>query len=145
MHVDQDAVVVVEASIVVAASLEAVWRLHTDVDRWPTWQHDIDQARLEGPVSPGSTFAWQTQGLSIVSTISDVRPLRRIAWGGPAHGIDGIHVWTFETRRDGVHVHTAESWDGPPVTADPDGMRSALASSLTAWLAALKTAVESSH
>ncbi|MFC8848471.1 MULTISPECIES: SRPBCC family protein [unclassified Micromonospora] len=143
MDINRGAAVVVDLSTVVDAPLDTVWRLHTAIDAWPTWQHDIDEARLSGPVAVGSSFAWRTHGLSIVSTIGEVEPLRRIAWGGPAHGIDGVHVWTFAQTPAGVAVRTTESWDGPPVAADPDGMRAALTSSLTGWLAALRTAAES--
>ncbi|WP_229399281.1 SRPBCC family protein [Micromonospora okii] len=145
MDIDREAPVVVEVSMIAAASLETVWRLQTDIDRWPTWQHDIEEAHLAGPISAGSTVTWRTHGLSLTSVIGDLHPMRRIAWGGSGQGIDGIHVWTFDAVADGVRVHTAESWDGPPVIADPDGMRSALASSLTAWLAALTSVAETTH
>jgi hypothetical protein len=68
--------------------------------------------------------------------------MRRIAWGGPAHGIDGIHVWTFDERAGLVVVSTRESWDGEPVRADPAGLGEALEQSLRSWLAALKQKAE---
>jgi uncharacterized protein YndB with AHSA1/START domain len=143
MDINRNAAVIVELSTTVDAPLETVWRLHTTIDEWPTWQQDISEAKLTGPLAAGGSFAWQTHGLAIVSTIGEVNPMRRIVWGGPAHGIDGVHVWTFEETAAGVIVRTTESWDGPPIVADPDGMRAALTSSLTAWLAALKTTAES--
>jgi uncharacterized protein YndB with AHSA1/START domain len=143
--VNRDAPVVVELTTLIDAPLDVVWRLHTDVGGWPAWQEDVVEARLSGPVAPGTSFAWETHGLSIVSTIEEVVPRRRIVWGGPAHGIDGVHVWTFDPTPDGVAVRTVESWDGPPVAADPEGMRAALTASLTAWLAALRTTAESVH
>jgi uncharacterized protein YndB with AHSA1/START domain len=143
VDVDRDAQVIVDLSIVIDAPLPVVWRLQTGIDQWPTWQHNVTEATLSGPLAVGSTFHWQTHGLPVDSTIKEIRPLRRIVWGGPALGIDGVHVWTFTPTRDGVLVHTTESWDGPPVAADPEGMRTALASSLTEWLAALKTTAES--
>jgi len=145
MDINRNAQVIVDLTTVIDAPLATVWNLHTAIDQWPTWQNDITQARLSGPVAAGSSFAWQTHGLSIESTIGEVEPLRRIVWGGPAHGIDGVHVWAFEQTPQGVLVRTTESWDGPPVAADPDGMRTALASSLTAWLAALKTTAETTN
>jgi uncharacterized protein YndB with AHSA1/START domain len=143
VDVDRDAPVVVELTTLIDAPLDVVWRLHTDVDGWPAWQNDVAEARSSGPIAPGTSFAWETHGLSIVSTIQEVVPQRRIVWGGPAQGIVGVHVWTFEQMPGGVAVRTTESWDGPPVAADPDGLRAALVASLTAWLAALKTTAES--
>ncbi|WP_261305489.1 SRPBCC family protein [Paenibacillus andongensis] len=145
IDVDRNAQVIVDISIVINAPLQTVWRLQTGIDQWPTWQKDITQAQLSGPIAAGSSFNWETHGLPVISTIREVDPMRRIVWGGPALGIDGVHVWTFTTTPNGVVVHTTESWDGPPVAADPDGMRAALTSSLTAWLAALKTTAEAAH
>lgn len=143
MDINRAAPVVVELETTVDAPLPTVWELHTDIDRWPTWQRDITRAGLTGRLAPGATFTWHTAGLEITSTVTDLVPGSRIAWGGPAHGIDGIHVWTFEETAAGVVVRTAESWDGPPVHADPDAMRAALRASLVSWLAALRETAES--
>ncbi|MGI5239386.1 SRPBCC family protein [Dactylosporangium sp. CA-139066] len=142
VDVDRNAQVIVDLSILIDAPLPSVWRLQTTIDQWPTWQTNVTRAHLTGPLAVGSTFSWETHGLPVDSTIREVRPMRRIVWGGPALGIDGVHVWAFTPTRDGVLVHTTESWDGPPVAADPDGMRAALTASLSTWLADLKAAAE---
>ncbi|GIO62839.1 MULTISPECIES: SRPBCC family protein [Paenibacillus] len=141
--IDRNAQVIVDLSIEIEASQEIVWRIQTGVEQWPNWQKDITQVQLSGPIAKGSTFWWETHGLEIVSTILEIDPMKRIVWGGPAHGIDGVHVWSITPTPKGVLVHTTESWDGPPVAADPDGMRAALTASLNAWLAALKSTAES--
>lgn len=143
MDVNRNAPVVVDLTVEIAAPPQTVWRLHTAVEDWPTWQPDITDVRLTGPVAAGSSFRWQTHGLHIVSTIAEVVPGEAIVWGGPAHGIEGVHVWTFTPTATGTLVRTTESWDGPPIVADPEGMHAALIASLTAWLAALKTTAES--
>ncbi|GIH63808.1 SRPBCC family protein [Microbispora siamensis] len=138
MDIDRNAPVVVELETTVHAPIEKVWRLHTDIDAWPSWNPDISSARLRGDLAVGATFDWETHGLVIASTVAELVPGRRVVWGGPAHGIDGVHVWTFEETDGGVLVRTRESWAGPPVEADPEGMRAALEGSLRAWLAALE-------
>ncbi|MFI6596851.1 SRPBCC family protein [Nonomuraea sp. NPDC050536] len=140
--IDTSAPVVVRLSTVISAPLERVWSLHTDIDAWPTWQPDITAAALAGPLAPGSVFVWSTAGLEISSTVYAVEPRHRILWGGPAHGITGIHQWTFDEQDGQVHVHTAESWAGDPIQVDPDGMRAALETSLTTWLHHLKSTAE---
>jgi hypothetical protein len=97
---------------------------------------------LHGDLRVGSVFDWTTGGLDITSTVGELIPERRIVWGGETHGIDGLHVWTFEPCATGVTVRTRESWDGDPVLADPDGLRSALHTSLVTWLEALKSTAE---
>ena len=32
----------------IEAPLDTVWRLHTDVNTWPTWQTDITAAHIDG-------------------------------------------------------------------------------------------------
>ncbi|MER7505495.1 SRPBCC family protein [Nonomuraea pusilla] len=140
--IDTSAPVVARHSITIDAPLQRVWDLHTDVSGWTSWQNDITAASAEGPLVPGSVFHWTTFGMEIASTVYAVEEPYRILWGGPAHGIDGIHQWTF-TEKDGrVHVHTEESWDGDPIRADAEGMRAALDASLTTWLERLKKAAE---
>ncbi|MFG3525058.1 SRPBCC family protein [Nocardia nova] len=141
-EIDTTAPVIVRRDIVVDATLQRVWGLHTDVPAWPSWQTDITTATTEGAFEPGTVFHWSTFGLEIDSTIQVVDAPHRTVWGGPAHGITGIHLWTF-TELDGkVHVHTEESWDGDPIRADVAGMQAALDSSLAAWLEHLKAAAE---
>lgn len=144
-EIDIKAPVVVHCDIVVDAPLRRVWRLHTDVRSWPEWQPDITAATLDRPLRPDDTFRWSTGGLDIESTVYSIRPPRRILWGGTAHGITGIHLWTFDTVGTSVQVHTEESWDGDPVLADVNGVRAALSESLAAWLRHLKRAAERSR
>ena len=138
--IDAQAPVVSRHSIVIAAPIDVLWRLHTDVEAWPSWQPDIETARLEGPFAPGSAFSWHTSGLDIESTIYEVEPERRTLWSGTAHGIVGIHEWTFTPVEGGARVETAESWSGGPIVADPGAMQAALDGSLVAWLGHLQAA-----
>jgi uncharacterized protein YndB with AHSA1/START domain len=141
-HVDETAAIVVRRSIRVDAPIDRVWRLHTDINGWTHWQRDIDSADADGPIGVGSTFHWSTAGLSIASTVYAVDAPYRILWGGPAHGITGIHQWTFTPDGDATVVHTEESWDGEPVHADLENLRNALDASLASWLDHLRKAAE---
>ncbi|MGI5198271.1 SRPBCC family protein [Streptomyces sp. CA-288835] len=140
--IDRSAPVIVELRTTIDATPETLWELHTDINAWPSWNAGIDKAHLPEGFAEGSVFDWETAGLSISSRIIEVQPRHRTVWGGPAHGIDGVHVWTFEPTTNGTVVTTLESWAGAPVEADPEGMRTALEGSLLAWLGALKGAAE---
>ncbi len=141
--VDEHAPVVVRLATSVQASRTALWDLHTDIGAWALWNPDIEHVEFTGPLAQGATFRWRTHGLEITSTVHEVVPGERIVWGGPAHGITGIHVWTFE-EQDGGHmtVRTEESWSGAPVDERPEELRQALHQSLTGWLHHLKAAAE---
>ena len=119
-----------------------MWRLHCDVNAWPTWQSDIEEASLDQDLTPGASFSWSTYGMAITSTVYDVQQGTRILWGGDANGITGIHEWTFADSPTGVRVTTTESFAGAPVEADVSNMQALLDQSLTAWLQQLKTAAE---
>jgi len=144
--VDLRAPVVARHHLDIAARLDDVWRLHTDVDGWPAWQPDITMARGDGAFAPGGSFAWETFGLEISSRIYRVDAAsdteRGTLWGGPARGIVGLHAWTFLAVPGGVRVYTEESWSGPPVEADVTAMQTALDASLLSWLRHLKDAAE---
>jgi uncharacterized protein YndB with AHSA1/START domain len=43
-----------ENSIETSATPEAVWRLWSDVPRWPEWNGDLERAELAGPFVAGS-------------------------------------------------------------------------------------------
>ncbi|NBM20078.1 Shy6-polyketide cyclase [Streptomyces sp. GC420] len=140
--VDADAPIVVRVQATVRASLADVWAIHTDIDSWSDWNPDIDRSCLDGPLAPGSSFRWLTHGMDITSTLHQVLPGRRIVWGGPAQGIEGIHVWAFEEAGGLVTVRTEESWSGEPAEAARDQLEQALRQSLEQWLGHLTARAE---
>ncbi|WP_053667225.1 SRPBCC family protein [Streptomyces sp. MMG1121] len=140
--IDETAPVVVRLSTVIDAPLTTVWDVHTDIAAWPTWNTDVDQAALDGPLGVGGSFHWRTHGMEITSTVHELVPRERIVWGGPADGITGMHVWTFEQSGRHVTVRTEESWSGAPVEAAADHLGKALHESLENWLSKLKARAE---
>ena len=138
--VDRTAPVISDTQIDIDAPRNVVWRLHTDVNAWPTWQTDITDAALDQPLEPGGSFRWSTYGIAITSTVYAMEEGTRILWGGVGNGITGIHEWTFTDTSTGVHVTTTESFAGAPVTADTLNMQALLDQSLVSWLQQLKAA-----
>jgi uncharacterized protein YndB with AHSA1/START domain len=143
--IDESAPVISREEIVIDAPLHRVWRIQTDVENWPDWQPEVSSSvkRTPGALRPGSSWVWSTEGLEgITSTVREVRPERRIVWGGPAQGITAVHVWTFTPTAEGVRVHTEESWTGEPVSANAAYLQGALDASLEHWLHNLKREAE---
>jgi uncharacterized protein YndB with AHSA1/START domain len=103
--------------ITINAPLETVWRVHTQINRWPDWNPDIAKANLTGPIAVGTVFHWETAGMAIPSTIGEVVPLRKLVWSGETGGILGVHVWKFSATPEGTHVGTEESWEGVSLPA----------------------------
>jgi uncharacterized protein YndB with AHSA1/START domain len=142
MDINNDAPVITRDEILISAPIQTIWDIQTDVASWPSWQPEVDGAEADSPLTVGSVFRWQTAGLDITSTVEEIEPPRRIVWGGPAQGIVAVHVWTLDEQDDGVLVKTAESWEGDPVTAQPEALQAALDRSLRNWLENLKRAAE---
>jgi uncharacterized protein YndB with AHSA1/START domain len=84
MDINPDAPVVTRDEVLIAAPIQTIWDLQTDVAGWPSWQPDVDGAEADGPSA--LVFRWQTAGLDITSTVEEVEPPRRIVWGGPRAG-----------------------------------------------------------
>ena len=141
--IDISAPVVARHSVEIAAPIETVWRLHTDVNRWPEWQTDITEADADGAFLPGVAFTWTSYGFTVTSTIYEVHEGSRVLWGGTADGITGVHEWIFQETPTGVRVETNESFAGEPVQADAGAMQTMLDTSLSSWLDHLKLAAES--
>lgn len=156
--VDPGAKVRHRSEIMIKAPLRTIWKLQTDVERWPSWQSPVASAdRLDhGRFRAGSAFRWTTPippnpstpatSLEITSTVRQVRDNSCIRWTGPAIGeglhIDGVHVWNFTKVRGGVLVSTEETHTGPQVDANVPVATEILRTGLEAWLRDLKTAAE---
>ncbi|MBK3543964.1 SRPBCC family protein [Streptomyces sp. MBT60] len=156
--VDAKALVRARTETVIDAPLSTVWKLQTDVERWPSWQtHVTGMDRLDhGPFRPGSAFRWTTPvppnpatpatSLDITSTVRQVERGSCIRWTGPAVGeglhIDGVHVWSFQKVRGGVLVRTEETHTGEQVEANVPYATEILKQGLEAWLGELKAAAE---
>jgi uncharacterized protein YndB with AHSA1/START domain len=52
----------IERSAETTAAPEAVWRLWSDVERWPGWNADLERAELAGPFAAGSTITMHQRG-----------------------------------------------------------------------------------
>ena len=142
--IDRDAPVIAHHEIDIAAPLETVWNLHTDVDGWPAWNLEVTAARLDGAFAPGNSLTWTSYDFTVTSTIYIAEDHSRTLWGGPAQGILGTHQWRFAQSPAGVRVITTESFAGEPVDADPTRTQTILDNSLAAWLTRLKQKAESS-
>jgi uncharacterized membrane protein len=147
------------SEVVIDAPLRTVWKLQTDVERWPSWQPPVLSSRRldSGPLRAGSSFRWTTPvpetplspatTLVVTSTVHQLQRQKCVRWSGPAVGdgrrIDeGVHVWTFTEVGGRVLVRTEETWRGRQVEANVEFATAALGAGLEAWLRNLMTAAE---
>jgi uncharacterized membrane protein len=157
--VDTSAKIHYRTETVIAAPLRTVWKIQTDVERWPSWQKPVlSSKRLDrGPLRPGSSFRWTTSvpetelnpatTLVVTSTVRQLQQQKCLRWDGPAIGagltIDqGVHVWTFVEVGGRTLVRTEETWRGDQVEQDVGFSTEALGAGLEAWLTELKAVAE---
>jgi len=142
MDIDEKAPVIARAEIDIAAGPATVFRLISRVDVWPSWKKDVRSVSLQGPVAPGSTFAWKAGPGTIRSTFQEVDAPRKIAWTGSTFGIRAIDVFRLDPHDGGTHVTEQESWSGFVVRLFRSRMRRTLQSSIEAGLRDLKAEAE---
>jgi uncharacterized protein YndB with AHSA1/START domain len=126
------------------APMHRVWALMTQINQWPQWNHNVDTSTIKGEFAIGSVFEWKS-GVSITSTLTEIYPMKHIAWTGVAFGTHAKHSWTFDEADGVVTVSTEETLDGWLPKLMPDTMQKNLDESLSSWLASLKAAAENGN
>ena len=86
-----------EHTIETDAPPAAVWRLWSDVARWPEWNTDLERADLSGPFAAGST-------ITMFPHDQDPIELRIAEAGEPDGFIDEAHLGDLVVRT----IHHAE-------------------------------------
>ncbi|GAA2407882.1 SRPBCC family protein [Nonomuraea africana] len=157
--VDPTAKIRYRTETLIKAPLSTIWKLQTDVERWPTWQKPVtSMKRLDpGPLRKYSRFRWTTPvpatpvspptTLVITSTVRQLQHHVCLRWTGPAIGeglrIDrGVHVWTFTKVKGGVLVRTEETHAGGQIETNVPLAADFLGKGLEAWLKDLKNTAE---
>jgi hypothetical protein len=144
MQIDAAAPVVLTTEIGIAASRDLVSRILFAIADWPSWNHDIRFARVDGPVAAGTRFRWKSGPLAISSRVEEAVPGHRIGWSGHTIGLHARHVWTLTDDGGGTKVRTDESLTGvvPRLLTGP--LRRSVQQSLDDWLVRLKATAEAS-
>jgi uncharacterized protein YndB with AHSA1/START domain len=114
MAVTAAAPVAATREVTVQAGPDVIWATLTEVDRWPSWNPDVEWVRPDGPVAPGMTFRWRSGPGTIRSTIRELEPPHRLVLVGGTLGVAESHDWRLEAGLSGTTtVRPEESWSGP--------------------------------
>jgi uncharacterized protein YndB with AHSA1/START domain len=112
MDIDQRAPITASRSVDITASPLEVWAVLTDIGRWPTWNSDVTEARLDGELASGGTFAWRSEQGTLHSVFRSVETGRELGWTATSRGARGTWVWRIEPTQRGSRVTVEESWSG---------------------------------
>jgi uncharacterized protein YndB with AHSA1/START domain len=142
MKINEQATLIAHKEILIQAPPEAVWKIHTDINRWAQWHPAISMTHLAGPLAAGSVFQWKTGGLTLTSTLQVVEPNQQIGWTGKGMGTQASQLWRLQPHKDGTLLSTEESMQGWLVSLLKVLMPKFLDQSLDTWLQSLKRRAE---
>lgn len=99
-------------SIVIHASPEKVWGILSQIDQWSTWMSEVKKSKVNGPISPKTTFDWVESGMKIRSILHTVNLVHEFGWTGKVYGVSAVHNWTLKPVEGGTEVIVEESLEG---------------------------------
>ena len=141
MAAKEGSLITIEASDVIQSEIKAIWRLMSEVNRWPEWNKAISFARLEGVFVKGTPFRW-TSGVNIRSTLEDVIINKRIVWSTKSVGVKTVQSWEFKKTDEGVMVFISQSAEGWLTKIASQAVTKKLHKNLNEFLFSLKHAAE---
>lgn len=112
MNIDLNAPLVARREVFIDAPIETVWRVLSDIPRWPAWQPDISSMMLEGALRPGAVFRWKAMGSSLSARVETVDAPRRLGWVSHSAGLTSKHIYMLEAHGTRTRVVTEESLAG---------------------------------
>jgi uncharacterized protein YndB with AHSA1/START domain len=142
MEIDRTAPVRSSQEISIDAPMEDVWETLADIDRWSTWNPEIREAKIDGPLTPGTRFRWKSGPGRITSTLQVVERPHTLAWTGTTMGIKAVHVYRILPSDGGTLLRTEESWAGLIPRILPGWSRKTLDKALESGPRYLKAEVE---
>jgi len=68
---------ITEHSVQTNVTPEQIWRVWQDVESWPSWDHDLEFSRIDGPFQTGTTGCFKTKSGPVLKTVlTRVEPLK---------------------------------------------------------------------
>ncbi|GBR01689.1 SRPBCC family protein [Acetobacter oeni] len=108
-----NAAVEASRSIIIGVSVDVVWRLLTDVSKWPRWYGYLKGARLDGKFASGTALTYGGFFKHRLR-IAIIEPGKLVMLYGTMAGYTGITRWDIRNLAKGkTEVTFNESSDGP--------------------------------
>ena len=132
--------VVSSRAVLINAAREQVWRIQTDIRRWPEWYAYLSNAEIDGSFNTGAKLSYGSLFKHRLR-IAKVRDQELVTIYGKYMGFSGVTLWQFQdVSRDKTKVTFTESSSGFLMSTLYSSDK--LAEHLDAWLAHLKRAAE---
>lgn len=140
--INSNAPVKCSKTITIAANSEKVWSVMTNINHWANWQTEISNPKLNGALTPASTFDWKTGGAKIHSTLHTVEPCKSFGWTGKTFGMFAIHNWHLTETNGQTLVTVDESMEGFLAKLFKSAFNKNLEKGMQTWLDLLKKECE---
>ena len=142
MDINHNAPVIAHEQLHIAADVQTVWDVLSDIEQWPRWNKAVRSVSVHGPVASGTSFDWKAGPGTIKSRIAEMDAPNRIAWTGVTFGIRAVDAFSFEASDGGTLVREDESWEGLLARLLRARMERTLRASLRDGLRSLKAEAE---
>jgi len=110
--INNNAPVKFSKTILIDASPSTVWAVLTAIEKWPAWNPEISEPKVNGPLQQNTTFNWKSGGGEIHSILHTVDPLKYFGWTGESSGLYAIHNWTLTEINGQTNLTSDESIEG---------------------------------
>jgi uncharacterized protein YndB with AHSA1/START domain len=141
---------VVRTTVMIAASIERVWDILTDLDRYELWHPSMELIDLPrgDELAPGTILHLRTNRgkpteVAFDVTVTEVTKPSVLAWeGGEPQVFFGRHRWVLTTEGEGTRLLDEEAFTGAMAAAVLTEHRETLQATYAASGMALKAAAE---
>ncbi len=127
-------------SIIINSSIDTVWNVLTDIEKWPEWNPEIKRVALQGELEEGSHFEWKQGRTQGHSQIQQVKKPTSFAWTSKANWVKRIFVWSLESDENQTIATVSASLQGTLVVLVENHQK--LYDELLNWLECLKNKSE---
>ena len=104
----------------VKAPADVVWKLLIDAENWASYFPAEDQVKIlsgERELALGTRYSRVTIGFPMHLVVTECVPNRRLSWSttvdSDATGSTAFHGWVITPTRNGCHVLSEETQQGP--------------------------------
>lgn len=146
---NQSAPVLANQSIDIAAPVEIVWEVLSNIEEWPNWQDPVTKSEVRGTLEEGVIFIWKADGLRFRSRIHTLQEPVLMGWTGTTFGAQAVHNWQLEdngsTANPRTTVRVEESLQGVFPLLLAKSMSTDLEKGMSEQLDALKRTAEEQY
>ena len=139
---DPDAPVQAAATADIAAGVEDVWAVLSDVAAWESIYPEIKDVTVEGPVAAGTSFSFRTGPGRIEAEIGICAAPERLAFTGSGMGATSTYVFELAGDDTQCTLTAQQSMSGLAARTMRRMLQAIADSSLHDWTSAIKVEAE---